>query len=272
MPGSKENRHKMMRALSTAGTGMVCQQLNLDTIANNLANVNTNAFKGQRAEFQDLMYESYRASGAQGAGSTRQPIAVQVGLGSKFAATASLLGQGTLQPTGGTYDLAIQGEGYFQIEKPNGQIAYTRDGSFSLDADGNVVTSNGYKLSPAINVPRGATAVSISPSGVVSALLPGNNETQPVSEIKLAVFPNPGGLTRVGENLYEAGGGSGTATEVTPGDEGSGTLAQGFVEGSNVQIVEEMVKMILAQRAYEINSKAVQTSDEMLGILNNLKR
>lgn len=262
----------MMRALSTAGTGMVAQQYNLDTIANNLANVNTNAFKGQRADFQDLMYQTYKASGAQGGGSNRQPSPVQVGLGSMFASMAANLNQGTLQPTGRTFDLAISGEGYFQVEMPDGTTAYTRDGSFGLDANRQLVTGNGALVIPTIQIPEGATTITIASNGSVSASVPGQNEPQPLGQITVALFPNPAGLTRIGQNLYVQGGASGEPVIANPTEQGAGTINQGMIEGSNVQIVEEMVKMILAQRAYEINSKAVQSSDDMLQVLNNLKR
>jgi flagellar basal-body rod protein FlgG len=262
----------MTRSLSTAGTGMVAQQFNLDTIANNLANVNTTSFKQQRAEFSDLFYQTFKASGAGNGGSARQPGSLQVGLGSKFTASATNFANGPLQPTGNPLDMAISGEGFFQVEMPNGRSGYTRDGSFKRDVNGLVVTSEGYPLQPSITIPAGASAISISETGLVSAILPGQNEPQEVGQITIAIFANPAGLTRLGQNLYEAGGASGTAQVVNPTEEGAGGLQPGFLEGSNVQVVEEMVRMILAQRAYEINSKAILTADEMLGILNTLKR
>ena len=262
----------MMRALSTAGTVMVSQQVNLDVIANNLANVNTTAFKSQRAEFQDLMYQSFRASGASTGGETRLPQSAQVGLGSKFSASATTFTAGSLTPTGYSTDMAINGEGFFQVQLPTGDIAYTRDGSFKPDSNGLLVNSDGYALVPNVTVPTGAHAVTISPDGFVSAILPGNNDPTDLGTITVVMFTNPAGLSRAGQNLYLAGGSSGEATEITPGTEGAGSILQGHLEGSNVQVVEEMVKMITAQRAYEINSKAIQTSDDMLSILNNLKR
>ncbi|ARU42057.1 flagellar basal-body rod protein FlgG [bacterium] len=262
----------MMRALNTAGTGMVSQQMNLDVIANNLANVNTTAFKSQRAEFQDLMYQNMRASGAATGGDTRLPQSSQIGLGSRFSASATNFVMGSLLATGGVTDVAINGGGFFQIQMPGGETAYTRDGSFKTDANGLIVTSDGYQLIPNMTVPPGARALTISPEGFVSAILPGNNDPTELGQIQLATFTNAAGLTRAGQNLYLAGGASGEPQIVTPGQEGTGTLQQNFLEGSNVQIVEEMVKMITAQRAYEINSKAIQTSDDMLSILNNLKR
>lgn len=262
----------MMRALTTAATGMVAQQTNLDVIANNLANANTNGFKTQRAEFQDLMYQTFRASGATNGGQATLPAAAQVGLGSRFAATTTNFAFGTIQATGNPFDVAINGEGFFKISMPDGTTAYSRDGSFKPDANGLLVTNDGYPLDPQITVPTGATAVTIAPNGTITAVIPGTNDPQPVGSITLAVFPNPAGLTRIGQNLYKAGGGSGEPTESAPGDQGTGFLQQRFLEGSNVQIVEEMVRMITAQRAYEINSKAIQTADDMLGILNGLKR
>jgi flagellar basal-body rod protein FlgG len=262
----------MMRALNTAGTGMVAQQTNLDVIANNLANVNTNAFKSQRAEFQDLMYQTFRASGAATGGASTLPSAAQVGLGSRFSASATSFTPGSIQATGNALDVAINGEGFFQVTLPDGSTAYTRDGAFKTDANGLVVTSDGYSLEPALTVPIGARAITIAPNGNMTAILPGQDDPTVIGAIQVVMFPNPSGLTRIGQNLYRAGGGSGEPTPVTAGEQGSGTLQQRFLEGSNVQVVEEMVRMITAQRAYEINSKAIQTADDMLSILNNLKR
>ncbi len=263
----------MMRALNTAATGMVAQQVNLDVIANNLANVNTNAFKSQRAEFQDLMYQTFQASGAASGGSSTFPQSSQVGLGARFSASGTSFAQGSLNSTGNPLDIAINGDGFFKVILPSGDTAYTRDGSLKIDSNGAVVTSAGYKLDPAITVPSGAQALTISPDGAVSAILAtGGNTPTSLGNIALAVFTNPGGLNRMGQNLYIAGGASGSATSVAPGTQGSGQLQQSFLEGSNVQTVDEMVKMISAQRAYEINSKAITTADEMLMTLNNLKR
>lgn len=262
----------MMRALTTAGTGMVAQQMNLDVIANNLANVNSNAFKSQRAEFQDLMYQTYRASGAENGGEATLPAATQVGHGSRFAASTTNFSFGALQSTGNPYDVAINGDGFFKVDMPDGTTAYTRDGSFKIDANGLLVTNDGYAVNPQVTVSTGATAITISPNGTVTAILAGTNEPTTIGNIGIVVFPNPAGLTRVGQNMFRAGGGSGDPIDAVPGEQGSGSLQQRFLEGSNVQIVEEMVRMITAQRAYEINSKAIQSADEMLGILNGLKR
>lgn len=251
---------------------MVSQQMNLDVIANNLANVNTMSFKGQRAEFQDLMYQTFRASGAATGNSSRLPQSAQIGLGSRFSASATSFTQGSLTPNADPLSVAVNGEGFFQVLLPSGEVGYSRDGSFKRDANGLVVNSDGYPLQPEITIPEGATAVTISLTGIVAAVLPGNQDPTELGQISLAVFTNQAGLTRQGQNIYLQGGASGEATVVQPGSEGAGTVQQGFLEGSNVQVVEEMVKMITAQRAYEINSKAIQTSDEMLSILNGLKR
>ncbi|MFI5385210.1 MAG: flagellar basal-body rod protein FlgG [Fimbriimonadales bacterium] len=255
----------MMRALTTAGTGMIAQQFNLDTISNNLANVNTTGYKHERAEFQDLIYQTFK-------GSSTNSGAVQVGLGSTFSATGSDFSPGPLQPTSNSLDLAIAGNGFFQVQKPDGSLAYTRDGSFKRDANGLVVTSDGYPIEPPITIPPNAITISISNTGVVTASLPGQNDQQTIGQMQVALFPNPAGLTRIGQNLYVAGGASGSVQLENPGSSGAGTLDSGVLEGSNVQVVEEMVKMIMAQRAYEINSKAIQTSDQMLATINNLKQ
>ena len=261
----------MMRSLNTAGTGMVAQQLNLDTISNNLANVNTTGFKAQTAEFQDLIYQTYRLSGASAGANASQPVSMQVGLGTMFSSTATDFSNGPLQSTNNPLNLAITGEGFFKVQLPNGSEAYTRDGSFTTDQNGNLVTGDGYTVSPNITIPAGATQVTIAQNGTVSCLKPGQNQPQQLGQIKLYMFSNPGGLTRLGQNLYAPGGASGDATETDPGDNGAGQIQSGFLEGSNVQIVSEMIHMITAQRAYEINSKAVQTADDMLSTLNAMK-
>ncbi|HMS55190.1 MAG TPA: flagellar basal-body rod protein FlgG [Fimbriimonadaceae bacterium] len=262
----------MLRAMMSAGTGMVAQQINLDTIANNLANVNTTGFKGQRAEFTDLMYQTYRASGSAGAGGQSQPVAMQVGLGSQFASTATNFTNGGMQQTNNVLDLAVSGEGFFEVELADGTKAYTRDGSFKKDSEGNLVTSQGFKVTGPIQIDSRATAVTVMPDGTVNAVIPGSNDAVTQGNIRLYMFPNASGLTRLGGNLYVPGGASGDAAEVTPGTEGSGSIQSGALESSNVQVVEEMVRMITAQRAYEINSKAIQTADDMLQLLNQLKR
>lgn len=262
----------MMRALITAGTGMVAQQTNLDVIAHNLANVNTTAFKAQRAEFQDLMYQSLRPSGAETSGTVRLPMSIQVGLGTRFAGNATNFAQGGVQSTGNPYDVAITGEGFFSVELPDGSTGYTRDGSFKRDNEGNLVSNDGYRLIPNITVPANATSFSVSPGGTVSVQITGQDQPQILGNIQLATFPNPGGLTRIGQNLYKSGGASGEPTLNNPGENGAGQLQSSFLEGANVSIVEEMVRMITAQRAYEVNSKAIQSADDMLSLLNQLKR
>jgi len=251
---------------------MVAQQHNLDVIANNLANVNTTGFKTQRAEFQDVMYQTFRASGATVSQGTQIPQSTQVGLGSIFIANSTNFNQGALQNTGNPLDLAVNGEGFFQVERPDGSIAYTRDGSFKRDSNGLVVTNDGYPLIPNITIPAEAKAITISPNGQFSVVLEGQDTPQSIGTLQLYLFPNPGGLTRLGQNLYQSGGASGDAIAANPGSGGAGLVQSGMVEGSNVTIVDEMVRMILAQRAYEVNSKAIQTADEMLGVLNQLKR
>jgi len=260
----------MIQSLNTAATGMVAQQYNLDTIANNLANVNTTGYKLQRAEFEDLTYQTYRSSGAL-TGDTSSPMAMQIGLGSNYASSVSNLSQGPLQATGNVLDMAINGEGFFKIQHGDEEV-YTRDGSFTTDREGYVVTNDGDKLIPNIQIPVGSTAISISTDGTVTAIKPGGNDPEEIGKIEICLFANPSGLTRLGQNLYRAGGASGEPVTVTPGKEGGGTLRSSYLEGSNVQVVDEMVRMITAQRAYEVNSKAIQTADQMLSVLNNLIR
>ncbi|MBL8060443.1 MAG: flagellar basal-body rod protein FlgG [Chthonomonas sp.] len=262
----------MMRALITAGTGMVAQQTNLDVIANNLANVNTTAFKAQRAEFHDLMYQSLTSSGAEQSGTVRAPMSKQVGLGTMFAANASNFTQGAMLSTGNPFDIAITGDGFIPVTLGDGSTGYTRDGSLKRTADGTLVTSDGYEIQPQITVPANATAFNISPTGNVSVSVPGEDQPRLLGTIQLALFPNVSGLTRAGQNLYKSGGSSGDAVLANPTEDGAGTIQGGYLEGGNVSIVEEMVRMITAQRAYEINSKAIQTADDMLSVLNQLKR
>ncbi len=251
---------------------MIAQQYNLDVIANNLANVNTTGFKQQRAEFQDLMYQTFRSSGAATGANSRQPVTMQVGLGTQFTSTGTNFLQGSLQTTGGTFDLAIQGDGFFRVLRPDGSVAYTRDGSFKKDANGVLVTADGYQLDPNITIPAEATNVTIGPGGQVNVTMPDGQIQEAGEGIRITTFANPSGLERIGQNLYVRGAGSGDPVDGTPGEQGRGQIRQGVLEGSNVQVVEEMVRMITAQRAYEINSKAIQTSDDMLGVVNQLKR
>lgn len=262
----------MMRTLWTAATGMTAQQINVDTISNNLANVNNIGFKKSRALFDDLMYQEIRRAGAITATGLEHPTGIEIGLGTKVNAIQKIHSQGSLQYTGNFLDVAIEGEGYFQIALPNGEIGYTRAGTFHIDGDGNLTTSNGYYLEPGIVVPEDALELSFSEDGIVSVLLPGEIEQTELGTIELARFINPSGLHAMGKNLYLVTGASGDPQIGVPGEDGFGILAQNILEMSNVNLVEEMVAMITGQRAYEINSKAVQTGDDMLQIVNSLKR
>lgn len=262
----------MMRALWTAGSGMVAQQANIDVISNNLANVNTTGFKKSRTDFQDLMYQTMRQSGAATGPDSQVPTGIQVGSGVRQVATQKIYTTGSFQQTGNDLDVAIEGDGFFQVTMPDGTYAYTRDGSFKRDSQGRIVTSDGYPIEPQITIPDRATELTISADGRVSAKMPDQTEAQDIGEIQLVRFVNPAGLDSIGRNLLKETGASGQPVQVVPGQDGSGTLAQKYLEMSNVQVVEEMVNMIVAQRAYEINSKAITTSDEMLSQAANLKR
>ena len=260
----------MMRALWTAGSGMKAQQLNIDIISHNLSNVNTNGFKKNRAEFQDLIYETIREAGIQ-QGNTLTPVGLQVGHGVRPAATQRIFTPGSLHETGNPLDIAIEGKGFFMVDMPDESTAYTRDGSFKLDSEGYLVTTDGYRISGDISVSPDAADIAVSADGIVSYLEDGNWETS--GEITLAAFANPAGLEAQGRNLYRETEAVGeVTTAIIPGEDSTGVLASGYLELSNVQAVEEMINMIVAQRAYELNSKAIQTSDEMLGMANNLKR
>jgi flagellar basal-body rod protein FlgG len=261
-----------MRALWTAATGMQAQQLTLDVISNNLANVQTAGFKRSRVDFQDLVYEILQAPGAASAQGQEVPTGFQVGHGSRAVATQRLFVKGDLQQTGNTFDLAIEGDGFFQITQQNGDLAYSRAGTFKKDSTGRLVTSDGFALQPQITIPQNATAVTVGVDGIVSASIAGQTAPQQLGTIQLARFANPGGLESLGRNLFVPTQSSGSATTGTPGADGIGTLLQGFVEGSNVNVVEEMVGLIVSQRAYEINSRAIRTADEMMQTANNLVR
>ena len=260
----------MNLSLYSAATGMEAQQLNLNTIANNLANVNTPGFKRSKIEFQDLLYQNPRASGSDSGGGNLVPTGVEVGNGSRVAATSKVFTQGQLTNTGEKLDIAIEGDGFYEIQRPDGTRAYTRDGSFKLNAQGQVVTVDGLPvLSGFQPIPAGATSVSVAQDGSVTVQSPNGTQT---FNITLTRFANPSGLRSLGGNLYEETAASGTPEVGKPGDQGFGNTVQGYVENSNVNIVEEMVNLIVAQRAYEINSKSVQTSDEMLQNVANMKR
>ncbi len=262
----------MIRSLWTAATGMQAQTLNIDVISNNLANVSTAGFKKSRAEFQDLLYETLRPAGVASSDSTEVPTGIQVGHGTRPSAVNRMFAQGDFQQTKNELDLAIEGGGFFQILQSNGETGYTRDGAFKLDNEGRIVNADGFLLEPEISVPNNTIAVSIAIDGTVSVLQAGQAEPSEIGTIELARFMNPAGLHSIGRNLYSPTAASGDVIVGTAGEDGFGTIAQGYLEGSNVSVVEEMVSMIVAQRAYETNSKVIQASDEMLQMANNVRR
>ena len=260
----------MMRSLWISKTGMEAQQTQLDHISNNLANSATNGYKRSHAVFEDLMYQTLRQSGANSTEQTTLPTGLQVGLGTRAVATSRQFSQGSLQQTGNNLDVAVKGQGFFEIQLPDGTTGYTRDGSFQVSSTGQLVTSNGYTLQPGIVIPANAQSVTVGTDGIVSVALPGQTAPQQVGQIQLASFVNPAGLEPRGQNLFAETASSGTPNAGSPGSNGLGALAQGFLEGSNVNVVEELVSMIQTQRAYELNSKAIQTSDQMLQRLSQL--
>lgn len=260
-----------MRSLSTASTGMLAQQTNVDTISHNIANMNTTAYKRQRAQFQDLLYQNVSRPGASTGPDTRVPTGIQIGLGVKTGGVYRIHEQGTLQQTDNRYDLAIQGRGYFQVTLPSGETAYSRDGSFQISDQGEIVTADGYPVQPGITVPQDAVDVSISKTGEVQVKTAGAPEMQTVGQLQLATFVNESGLEAQGGNLFLETASSGQATIGAPGDPGLGTLQQGFVEASNVNPVAEITALITAQRAYEMNSRVVKTADEMLSTTSQLR-
>lgn len=254
-----------MRSLSIAATGMLAQQTNVDVISNNIANMNTTAFKRQRAEFQDLLYQQESRPGAStSAQDTRVPSGIQIGSGVRTGGIYRITEQGSMTSTGNTYDLAIDGPGYFQVTLPSGDTAYTRAGSFQLSDQGELVTTDGYLIEPAITIPQGALDVSISKTGEVQVKMSGQTELQTVGQLELATFINEAGLEAMGSNLYLETSASGQPTVSTPGEPAFGTLSQGFIEASNVNPVSEITSLITAQRAYEMNSRVLKTADEML--------
>lgn len=262
----------MIRALYTAASGMDAQQTNIDNIAHNLANVNTTGFKKSRMEFQDLVYQQVTQAGAPTSTAGEAPVGLEVGLGTRPIATARDFGTGNLKSTSGPLDLAIEGRGFFQVSTPDGTTAYTRCGALHLNGQGQLVTSEGYPLEPALTIPQNATTITISRQGIVSVAVPGQSSAQQVGTLELASFQNPAGLTALGGNLFAPTTASGEPTNGVPGTDGMGTIAQGFLEESNVSVVEEMVNMILGQRAYEANSRVVKAADEMLQQVNNMSR
>ena len=260
-----------MRALSIAATGMQAQQTNVEVIANNLANMNTTAYKMQRAEFQDLLYQNIERAGAASADTGAVlPAGIQIGVGVRTAATYRITGQGNLASTTNPYDLAINGKGYFHVLMPDGTDAYTRSGAFALSPEGQIVTDKGYVVQPGIAVPQDAIAVTINAQGQVQAQIAGQNAPQTLGQLELARFPNDGGLQAMGDNLYTETAASGAVLTGLPGSPGYGTLQQGFLETSNVNAVQEITDLITAQRAYEMNSKVISAADQMLQITSKM--
>ena len=262
----------MIRAMYSAATGMIAQQTAIDTIAHNLANVSTTGFKKSRVHFQDLLYETIRPPGGLTAAGNVVPEGIQIGHGVRPASVAKLFTPGSLIQTGAELDIAIEGDGFFQVLLPDGTIAYTRDGSFRRGEDGSILTSDGNPLDPGITIPTDALQISISQGGVISVLIPGSESLSQVGNIQLVRFANPSGLdARIGRNLLLETEASGAPVTGDPGTEGMGFLAQGFLESSNVQTVEEIIGMIIAQRAYEASSRVIRTADEMLQLANNIR-
>lgn len=262
----------MIRSLWTAATGMQAQQMNIDNMSNNLSNVNTHGFKKGRILFQDLLYQDIKAAGAVTAAGINHPSGIQMGMGVATVAIQKIHSQGNYDNTYNQLDLCIEGDGYFQLTLPDGNIGYIRSGAFTIDANGDVVSPEGYLLEPGINIPDNALRVSVSSDGIFSVKLPGEDEETELGQLEIARFINPTGLASIGENVYLATGASGAAQVGIPSEDGYGKIRQGFLETSNVQMVTEMVNMITGQRAYEMNSKAIQTSDEMLQTVASLKR
>ena len=260
----------MMKSLWIAKTGMTAQQTQLDVISHNLANVSTTGFKRNNAVFEDLIYQNLRQVGANTTEQNQLPTGLHLGLGVRTVATSRNFTQGSLQETKNSLDVAINGNGFFEVTMPDGTIGYTRDGSFQVDAQGRVVTSSGLPVANGITVPQGATSISISADGVVSAIVAGNTQPQQLGSLAMSSFINPAGLEPVGQNLFKESAASGQPQQGTPGTNGLGFIKQGFLESSNINVVEELVNMIQTQRAYEMNSKAIQTSDQMLAKLSQL--
>lgn len=254
----------MLRALTTAATGMIAQQLNLDLVANNIANVNTTGYKKTRAEFQDLLSQAQRTPGAMLNQGVFQPVGIEVGLGVKTAATTRVFTGGPLAATGSPYDMAIEGDGFFQIVRPDGTLAYTRDGSFKTDAVGQLCTTDGYLIQPQITIPQNSTEINITPDGNVSVKIGNDNTQNVVGQLQLVKFQNPAGLVSIGHNMYVETPASGTPIMGTPAQNGYGAIQQSFLEGSNVQLVDELINLIKAERAFESNSKIITASSDIL--------
>jgi len=262
----------MIRSLYTAATGMVAQQLNLDVVANNIANVNTSGFKKNKADFQDLMYQIIEEPGTAANQTGTSPAGIQIGLGVRPASVGKIHSQGDFESTNNPLDMAIEGDGFFQVTLPTGETMYTRNGAFKLDQTGNLVNSDGYAMNPTITIPQDAVSVTVTADGFVNIKQPGQTQTSQLGQIQVARFPNPAGLKAKGRNLLEQTDSSGAPVLGIPGQNGAGTLAQGFLESSNVSVVEEIVQMVSGQRAYEANSKVIQTADQLLSTAINVKR
>jgi len=262
----------MIKAMRTAATGMIAQQMNVDNIANNLANVNTTGFKKSTVEFQDVLYQNYRQAGTASALGSKLPTGLAIGYGARASATNRSFTVGDLSSTGNPLDFAIDGDGFFQVQMPDGSTAYTRDGAFKISGEGDIVTSEGYYMLPQLSLPENATAVSVGTDGTIEVMQSGQSEPTQIGQIELARFVNPAGLSAIGRNILVETGASGSPITDIPSQNGLGQIDQGYLEMSNVKVVDEMVNMIVAQRAYEMNSKAIQTADDMAGIANNIKR
>ncbi len=262
----------MLRALYSAATGMQAQEMNLDVISHNIANINTSGYKRRRAQFQDLIYQNVRTPGQSSTSNTEYPVGLQIGLGTRPVATEVIFSQGNFAMTNNPLDVVIQGAGFFQVRMQSGEIAYTRSGAFHLDREGNLVTVDGDPVEPQITIPSDATAVSIGSDGTVSVLQAGQTNSQQVGAFEMATFINPAGMVSIGKNLFMQTTASGDPITAAPGEEGIGTLVQGYLEQSNVDIVEEMINMIITQRAYESTSKVITTGDDMFRQINSVVR
>ncbi|MBI5837367.1 MAG: flagellar basal-body rod protein FlgG [Candidatus Eisenbacteria bacterium] len=263
----------MIRAMRTAASGMQAQQTYVDSIAHNLANVNTTGYKKSRVQFQDLLYQTVKPAAGGAPGTAQQtPVAMQIGHGTRLVGSPKIFAQGDSQTTGNPLDLLIEGDGFLQFTRPDGITVYSRDGSLRLDEEGRLVNAEGLPMQPEITIPSEATAVQISKDGTVAVTVPGSNQPQRVGQMEMARFINEAGLSSEGGNLYAATSSSGQPVTGVPGQTGLGSIQQGFLERSNVEVVEEMVDMIVAQRAYEVNAKSIQTSDEMMAQANNIRR
>jgi flagellar basal-body rod protein FlgG len=262
----------MIRAMRIAASGMNAQKMNVDNITNNLANVNTTGFKKSRLEFQDILYQNYRMAGGTSQVGAEIPVELQIGYGARASATQRVFSQGSLTQTNSSLDIAIDGDGFIPVDLPDGTEAYTRDGSLKMSREGELVTSEGYRLTAAITIPAEAVEISIGVDGTVTVRNAGESDVTDIGQVTLMKFLNPSGLHAIGRNLYTQTFASGDPVEGIPGEDGLGQVRQGFLEMANVETVEEMVNLIIAQRAYEINSKAIQTAEQMITIANNLKQ